>query len=165
MNDHGKRMRCWTTVISLVLFLLFAGCPGALAGVLTKEMIQGKEMIVEAAEMMIDGERILMDEIRQQREMKTGILLRGERVMLEAERLITEGNKIMMEGDSAFQRETVMRGRDLLLEGAVMMLDGKKKTLEELQKKRILKKDAEPRGKGMMIKAEEMLIEGQRLMK
>jgi len=152
-------------LVVLAVSLSFSVMPSSsLAGIMTKGMEEGRKLIFNGAVTLEEGREKLMGDLAEQREMKKGFRERGEWKIVEGEKLIRQGSQMMLDGEKGLQTETVMKGRKLMLDGAEMIIDGKKKLLQDLAKKRIIKKDSEFEGKQMMIDGEDMILKGQSLM-
>lgn len=164
MIDHGRFIGSLAVFCSLVICPLLG--PSSFAGIMTKNMADGRSLIMEGAELIGQGRLTLMEEYRDVREMKVGMRERGEREIVEGEKLVREGARLMADGDKSFSTQTFLRGRDLMLEGGDMMIRGQKKLLRiDLTKKWVTKEEGAFKGEREITKGEELILRGMELLK
>lgn len=164
MINHGKFMGSLAVLCSLVIFPLLGSSP--CAGIMTKNMADGRSLILEGAELIGRGRVTLMEEYGDVREMKVGMRERGEREIVEGEKLVREGGRLMADGDKSFSTQTLLRGRDLMLEGGEMMIRGQKKLLQiDLTKKWVTREEGAFKGQRGISKGEGLILRGMELLK
>ena len=164
MIKQRKLIGSLAVFFSLVLLPAVSSSP--LAGIMTKNMADGRSLILEGAELIGKGRLTLMQEYRDVRQMKVGMRERGEREIVEGEKLVREGARLMVEGDDTFRTETLLRGRDLMLEGGDMMVQGQKKLLRiDLTKKWVNTEEGDFKGERKSSKGEELILRGMELLK
>jgi len=145
-------------VLSLFLVLVFGAA--FLLGSCTKtdDTKSAKKMITKGVETMIEGRKLMVNQMILKDMIKEGPMMEGDKKMKEGKEMLTDGQS-MMDG------ENMMEGKQKIVEGATMMTDGWKMISDEMAKEGLPKKGMMLDGEKMITKGHKSIMDGLAMMK
>ncbi len=119
--------------------------------------VQGRTEMMDGAKKMLNGRKMLKDDLVKAKKVK-------ETDTLEGGKMMSDGHDMLVEGDKLLEAKKTVEGKKKMLDGAKMMMDGKKKMLTDLTKKDMIKAGKASEGETVMDDGEKMLKKGENMM-
>lgn len=119
--------------------------------------VQGQAEILDGAKMMLNGRKMLKDDLVREGKMKDEMALEGGKMM-------SDGHDMMVDGDKLIQAQKIAEGKKKMLDGVKMMEDAKKKMMADLAKKGMIKEGKPSEGETIMNNGEKKMKSGEMMM-